>query len=238
MKNKLKHDLAGRTFGRWSVLSLASAGKSPRWMCRCECRTERTVKTTSLIDGLSKSCECLQRELFAKASAARKVPLVDRFFKFIDKNGPMPHDRSLGPCWIFTSNKNRKGYGTLFNEGTTKMAHRLSWEVHHGPIPPGMLVCHKCDNPPCVRPDHLFVGTVLDNAEDMIRKGRHSSRSHPERIARGERLPHAVLTAEMVRLIRLKKSQGESYNQIARDLKLNRGTIAAAGSRKNWKHVD
>lgn len=73
-----------------------------------------------------------------------------------------------GDCWLWTGARDGKGYGRLGN----KVASRLSWELSHGPIPRGKLVCHKCDNPPCVRPDHLFLGSPADNFYDMVAKGR------------------------------------------------------------------
>lgn len=76
-------------------------------------------------------------------------------------------------CWIWTASKNSDGYGGLKLDGKSKKAHRVSWEMHNGPIPPGMHVLHRCDNPPCVRPDHLFLGTHKKNMEDRELKKRH-----------------------------------------------------------------
>lgn len=78
-------------------------------------------------------------------------------------------------CWFWTGHKNPLGYGKLCrnNQKTCYYAHRLSWEFHNGPIPEGMCVLHKCDNPACVRPKHLFLGTRLDNNNDMFTKRRH-----------------------------------------------------------------
>lgn len=82
-------------------------------------------------------------------------------------------------CWVWQGSKNRDGYGLFMRDGRRRpgrrceRASRVSWELHRGPIPRGLWVLHKCDNPSCVNPDHLFLGTVQDNVADMMRKGRH-----------------------------------------------------------------
>ncbi len=85
-----------------------------------------------------------------------------------------------GSCWVWTAHRSRRGYGTFDVEGASQQAHRVAWALSHGPIPHGMLVCHHCDNPSCVRPEHLFLGTALDNSRDRIAKGRFPAR-HPRR---------------------------------------------------------
>lgn len=97
--------------------------------------------------------------------AKRNVPLAERFWAKVDKSGN---------CWTWTAFKNPKGYGLMghVQADGNQMAHRVSWVMANGEIPAGMLVLHRCDNPSCVRPDHLFLGTAQDNADDMMRKGR------------------------------------------------------------------
>lgn len=76
-------------------------------------------------------------------------------------------------CWEWTASKNNIGYGMFrFDSNGMRTAHRVSYEMHKGPIPQGHVVCHTCDNPKCVNPDHLWTGTLKDNAQDMVAKGR------------------------------------------------------------------
>lgn len=97
-----------------------------------------------------------------------------RFWMKVDK---------AGECWTWTAGRGDHGYGSFTNDdGGAVSAHRFSYELHYGPIPDGMVVCHRCDNPPCVRPEHLSIGTQADNVQDMFEKGRAVSgwaiRSH------------------------------------------------------------
>lgn len=97
--------------------------------------------------------------------------------KFSEKNKISFHElytkEPMSGCWLWTGSFFANGYGRFKEIGVTgQKAHRRSYEIHKGKIPEGMYVCHSCDNPPCVNPDHLWLGTNSDNMKDMVRKGR------------------------------------------------------------------
>lgn len=94
--------------------------------------------------------------------------IEQRFWSYVS---PEP----MSGCWLWTGWTVRKGYGALAIGGRSARANRLSWEIHRGAIPEGLFVCHKCDVSACVNPDHLYLGSGLDNARDMTTRGRHAS---------------------------------------------------------------
>ncbi len=142
-------------------------------------------------------------------------------------------DRS-GECWIWQGYRNPKGYGQIritSEEKTTRavLTHRLSYELTYGPIPNGKYVCHRCDNPSCCRPDHLFIGTIADNQQDMVLKGRTS---------RGEHHYHTTLKSTDIIAIRTQYAAGSvSQADLGRMFGVHAGTIGAIIARRTWKHV-
>ena len=93
------------------------------------------------------------------------------YYRFLEMYEPDPYTG----CWNWTESTAPNGYGRMSYNGTTDYAHRLSWNAHFGVIPDGLHVLHRCDNPTCVNPEHLFLGTHQDNMDDMMRKGRRGN---------------------------------------------------------------
>jgi hypothetical protein len=119
-------------------------------------------------------------------------------------------------CWLWTAQRvGTMGYGRIWLNGRGVAAHRYSYERFVGPIPAGMQVLHKCDNPVCVRPDHLFLGTQLENMQDKIRKGRGADR-------RGERAGTAKLSTASVARMRALRSEGWTTRRLAEEFGISR----------------
>lgn len=138
-------------------------------------------------------------------------------------------------CWEWTASFDDHGYGVMGIEGKTPKAHRVSYELHNGVFDYSLFVCHKCDNPHCVRPDHLFLGTASDNMKDCAAKGRNSGLP---RIFRGEEHGGSKLTEDMVRNIRILHSNGMMQKDIAATLNLSKHCIWSVVNRISWKHVN
>lgn len=129
-------------------------------------------------------------------------------------------------CWVWTRAKSA-GYGVFRANWKLIHAHRHSWELSNGPIPKKMCVLHRCDNPSCVNPAHLFLGTMSDNTQDMIKKGRHKTQCAEVKIA-------AKLSRAEVLEIRSSVLSGVSA---ARKFKVSPSTISQIRLRKIWKDV-
>jgi len=154
-----------------------------------------------------------------KGSRPKKLPL-SLFWSYVVFRG------APNGCWGWNGPVNSKGYGSV---GDWK-AHRLSYELHFGPIPPGRHVCHRCDNPPCCNPDHLFAGTPQDNVRDCANKGRLIR-------ANGVRVNTAKLTDDQVRAIREAYASGQTQVAIASAFDMSQPQVSVIVRRTGWKHV-
>jgi len=165
-----------------------------------------------------------------------------RFWSKVDKSGE---------CWLWIASRDKDGYGKFRTSKNISWdrAHRIAWSVAYGPIPPGIHVLHRCDIPPCVNPSHLFLGTAKDNTEDMLSKGRESHLGAPRGIRnghytkpssykKGSGSPNAKLTEGLVLTARLRYTQGDTMETLAREMGVAKNTMRLAVRGITWGHVN
>ena len=135
-----------------------------------------------------------------------------------------------GLDWQWIGYKNNRGYGTLYVDGKHKYAHRISYQIHIGKIPNGMCVLHSCDNPACVNPEHLHLGTQKINAyeREIRNRGNH---------VRGEKNGRSKFTIKQILEIRKKSQKGISNAELAKEYSVVNSTIHFIKTKKHWKHV-
>ena len=176
--------------------------------------------------GLQSKCKvCTQTEQHARWRADHPEPpsRAERFWAKVDRREP-------DECWQWTGAMHIQGYGHV---GQGELAHRVSWELTHGPIPEGTgyhgtCVLHKCDNRKCVNPNHLMLGTNYENVLDMMAKGRQH---------KGETTGGVKLSADKVRKIREMHSAGRSCNSMAPEFGVTASCIQGIVKRRLWRHI-
>lgn len=169
----------------------------------------------------SKKCSAQHREYAVE-------PLPSRFARLVDRRGD-------DDCWNYTGATQGFGHGIITiwtgrRQSHSEKAHRVAWEIANGPIPAGLCVCHKCDNPPCCNPAHLFLGTSAENNQDRARKGRSVN-------AKGEQHGNAKITADIVRELRQRVAAGESFSSLGREFGIDYSNVSLIAKRKAWAHV-
>lgn len=216
-------DLTGKVFNKWTVLERANGHwrKGTKWKCSCECGVIRDVSAANLTRGFSQSC--------GNCEGVRSRRDYVSFFQEKIKNNICKTDTG---CWVWIGNNSPSfgKYGRLKISGRAIAVHILSYKLFVSPIPSGMLVCHKCDNPPCCNPDHLFLGSNKDNISDMVAKNRQ---------AKGERIATSKLNAEQVLEIRRLWLTGElNQQQIGARFGVTGGNVSLIVKRKAWIHLN
>ena len=143
----------------------------------------------------------------------------------------IPKGPPASVCWEWIAYKNPDGYGQFRFEGSMKRAHRVAWEMANAErVPKGLSVMHSCDNPGCVNPYHLFLGTQRDNMDDMNEKGRGN-------YVRGERVAQPKLTEPDVLEIRRLVNGGISYRTLGKMFRVTNQAVHSVVSGRTWKHV-
>lgn len=157
------------------------------------------------------------------------MSLEQRFWSKVQRTGP-------DECWLWQAHRTRSGYGHfstwVSDHNKVTVAHRMAWTLTNGAIPAGLCVCHRCDNPPCCNPSHLFLGTQRENIADMDAKGR----AHRVRLP-GSKNHQAKLTEALVVDIRRCHGRGETAVALAKQYGVSDVLIGLVVSRRAWRHV-
>jgi hypothetical protein len=163
---------------------------------------------------LSRKAQFCSRDCSFTWHRLNTPPIKERFWLKVQKTDA---------CWLWIGGRNASTQGRFaYSKTRVGLASRYSWELHYGAIPEGLEVCHRCDTPACVRPDHLFLGTHLDNMRDSVAKGRNYT---------------PKLSAEKVREIRERFAHGESKNSLSKAYGVARSVIRGVVNQTLWRHV-
>lgn len=177
-----------------------------------------------------RTCACGNR-MMSRSTRCRDCYAAER----ADVRASFEASVTRGPddaCWEWTGAHKSEGYGLIASGGRQVRAHRVSWEIHFGPIPAGMFVCHRCDNPPCVNPAHLFLGSPRDNVLDMHAKGR--ARPAPPF---GEAASNVRATEASVLRMRALRAGGMTYPAIAAEVGYSVALVSQVCKRRTWRHL-
>ena len=168
-------DITNQKFGKLTALEKIRKKYHTFWICKCDCGNTSIVCGTKLRKGLTRTCGCnAGNGDFIQKKKNKEFQTYEEAFKY----RLLKNTKWNGNCLEWTSKqiiKSRgleKGYGAIRYKGKMMLTHRASWLIHKGEIPEGLMVLHHCDNPLCINPSHLFLGTAKDNSDDKIKKGR------------------------------------------------------------------
>lgn len=224
-------DISNKTFGRLKVIRRCLDRSYPNgeaiWECICSCAKQSVIYCTGsrLRNGSNKSCGCV------------KKPEKEEFLKRLHMN-LLQNSRinTLNQCLEWIGKKSNDGYG-IVSLGINKYmksrrAHRASWLVYRGDIPHDKYVLHICDNPLCIRIDHLFLGNHSDNMKDMVRKGRN-----PTLIGSKTRKKYLLSESKVLKILKLKNST-LTTREISKKFGICESYVRAIWQRRTWKHIN
>ena len=196
----------------------------PEWpfgygLCHCGCGRRTTLAPqTDRAQGYTKG----QPRQYIRGHHSRRTDIAGTFWQMVDMS------TGQDGCWPWTGPRSGAGYGRFSYSGRRYPAHRIAYELLDGHIPAGLLVCHRCDNPPCYNPAHLFLGTMADNMADMVSKGRQN---------KGERHHWAVYTeAQMSESLTMYRD-GVSWADILARTGVSKCSVYFAARGRSWKHL-
>lgn len=198
-----------------------SKGGNRAYVFQCECGNKTTQAISRVRLGRAKSCGCVPKPQNTRFTIEQ---VVKAFWEKVYKTEK---------CWIWNGCRNSDGYGLLAFDRRARGAHRVSWIIHFGKIPNGMSVLHRCDNPPCIRPDHLFLGMQADNVKDCDSKGR---RRYADRKGEKSSSVTPFKNADILQ-IRAEAAAGKRRTRIALERGVCRQSIDNIVNRKTWTHI-
>ena len=211
----------GEVFGDLTTVERDFSKNKPAWKCMCSCGTYKIVLDNNLRMGQTRSCGCLNKKKAKTMGENNKITDILSYFE------DRIHKKD---CWIWNSSKDKNGYGIVGLKEKSNIhkgkAHRLSYLLYIGEYNPELWVLHTCDNPSCVNPNHLFLGTTQDNTNDRHAKGRS---------AKGESIKNSKLTEKDVYDIRSRRN--EPRQLVANEYGISRNTVSRIINRDTWKHL-
>lgn len=207
-------DITGMRFGKLIAVNPFKIGKVLYWKCLCDCGNFKEALASNIRAGSVRTCG------FCKPGDK------ERFLSKVEKTNT---------CWIWKGKltKNHRYARFMMRKNPNMTAHRASYLLFKGEIPKGIFVCHTCDNPTCVNPDHLFLGTPKDNTQDAVKKGRMIGPVGELNKGLGRKL-----SEQDVLRIRKIKSEGYPSWKILEEYQISRALLSLIVNRKLWKHLE
>lgn len=206
-------DLKGKRFGKLTAIDYERIHNVIVWRLLCDCGNEKKAAASNLSNGGTRTCGlCRQSD-------------KERFLSKVDKSSC---------CWLWKAHKTPTGYGRFMMKGIKNLtAHRASYMLFVGSIPTGMLVCHSCDNPSCVNPEHLWLGSCADNVRDRDQKGRFNNGNQ-----KGERNQASKISDADASNIKRLQREGLRVCDVVQETNISRGIVQSIFLGNTWKHIN